>query len=228
MGSTAGKAQRQAANLEQGRYYRLHLVWYRIRHGLVLMTLLNVLRRTGMVLFPYWIELEGLDRCAEPALKDDPNLYHLEKLETQEIQRLYQLLNWNPDDLRERLNSRYGGIGLYRGDQLAAITMMRFDSFDFQGKRFELGPQEAYLENMYTFERFRGMNLAAYVRYQSYRMLADEGITRCYSITQCFNRSSLKFKAKLNARHLEKWLHIGLFKKYSWNLQIKRYHREAP
>ena len=82
---------------------------------------------------------------------------------------------------------------------------------------------EAYLENMYTYENFRGKNLAPYLRYQCYKMLAGEGKNVCYSMTQCFNTSSRKFKAKLGARHRELYLHIGLFKRFRRTVLLRRY-----
>ncbi|MGA9239506.1 hypothetical protein, partial [Robiginitalea sp.] len=61
------------------------------------------------------------------------------------------------------------------------------------------------------------------LRYQGYKLLKSKGKARCLSITQCFNTSSLKFKAKLNAQHSELWLHIGFFKKTAWNFRLKEY-----
>jgi len=54
-------------------------------------------------------------------------------------------------------------------------------------------------------------------------MLEEENKQICYSITQYFNTSSLKFKAKLNARHFELWLFIGFFKRFKRNFRIKKY-----
>jgi GNAT superfamily N-acetyltransferase len=200
--------------LEKRKYYKLHLIWYRMRHGLFLMSISHLLRRVGIILLPYWIELEGLDGFTEPQPKDDESPYRISSLDSSEIEGLYKLLSWNLDDLKERQNSKYGGYGLYRKDELAAFTMVRFESFNFRGKEFILKSHEAYLENMYTFEAFRGKNLAPYLRYKCYQLLASEGKTRCYSITNTFNKSSLRFKQKLNAKHLELWLHLGLFNRF--------------
>ncbi|MEJ2162824.1 MAG: hypothetical protein P8X60_05745, partial [Robiginitalea sp.] len=96
-------------------------------------------------------------------------------------------------------------------------------SFFYRGKEFKLNSNEAYLENMYTFEAFRGKNLAPYLRYQCYNLLAAEGKTQCYSISNYFNNSSLRFKQKLNAQHLELWLHMGLLKRFRGNFLLKTY-----
>ncbi|MGB5403363.1 MAG: hypothetical protein WBN13_05260, partial [Robiginitalea sp.] len=96
-------------------------------------------------------------------------------------------------------------------------------SFAFRGNRIALAENEAYLENMYTYEDYRGQSLAPYLRYQGYELLKSDGKTRCLSITQYFNTSSQKFKAKLNAEHSELWLNIGLFNKITWNFRLKKY-----
>ena len=120
-------------------------------------------------------------------------------------------------------DSNSKAFGLYRESELAAFMMARSNYFVFKGKHFPLDSNESYLENMYTLENFRGRNLAPYLRYQCYKLLAAEGKTVCYSITQYFNKSSLKFKSKLNVQHVELWLHLGLFKKIKWNFLIKKY-----
>jgi hypothetical protein len=76
---------------------------------------------------------------------------------------------------------------------------------------------------MYTFEAYRGKNLAPYLRYHSYKLLEDQGIDKLYSISAYFNKSSLKFKQKLNAQHLQLLLHVGLFKRFHWNYTLKTY-----
>ena len=93
----------------------------------------------------------------------------------------------------------------------------------FTTKTFRLKDNEAYLLNMWTFHAYRGKNLAPYLRHQSYRLLEKQGRTEKYSITQYFNKSSIKFKNKLNSKHLKLYLSIALFKKFYWNFCIKEY-----
>jgi hypothetical protein len=54
-------------------------------------------------------------------------------------------------------------------------------------------------------------------------MLVADGKTTCFSITQAFNKSSRRFKAKLHAVSLELWLQLGLFKKDRQNYLLKEY-----
>lgn len=204
-------------------FYKTRLVLYRIRHGLVLMSLQNLLLRVGIDIGPFWIEREGLDLCQEPKLRDDPGQYRLRYLEIATVFELFEQLRWRTDTLRKELSDEHKVVGLYRGNDLAALMMIRFREFRCGAKVFPLQDNEAYLENMYTYENFRGKNLAPYLRYQCYKILAESGKNICYSMTACFNTSSRKFKAKLGARHQELYLHIGLFKRFKRTFLLRRY-----
>lgn len=223
MDNTVDKKKRSNASPEEGKYYKLRLIGYRMRHGLVLFSILNFLRRFGVYINPYWVDLESLAFCPEPSLKDDPGLYHLDSINKEDVLLLYHQLRWNTDTLTDHIKSEFRGVGLYRNEELEAFMMIRTKSFAFFGKEFQLGQNEAYLENMYTYEKFRGKNLAPYLRYQCYKLLAAEGRTNCYSITQYFNTSSRKFKAKLGAKPSELWLHLGLSKKLHRTILLKKY-----
>jgi DNA modification methylase len=100
---------------------------------------------------------------------------------------------------------------------------IEFNDFEVNGRTFEIKPNEAYLLNMWTFHGYRGRNLAPYLRYESYKLLNKRGRTFKYSITDYFNKSSIKFKNKLNAKHLYLYLSIVLFRKYKWNFTLKKY-----
>ena len=209
---------------EQKKLYRFRMIQSRIKHGLLLLTIRNALMRIGLDFEPYWVELEGLSLCDEPKLKnDDPKNYILKKLDDQIILDQYELLSWNTSELIPALQSEHYSIGLYNKDRLAAFMIIRIGQYTYKNRKIPLKRNEAYLENMYTYESFRGRNLAPFLRYQSYKLLEEEGKTSCYSLTQYFNKSSLRFKQKLNAKHLELWLHLGLFKRFQWNFLLKTY-----
>ena len=176
-----------------------------------------------MSINPYWIDVEGLHLAKEPDIRDDKALYHIGPIDQVVVLELYKNLHWNITELKERLASDYHSIGLFREDALTAFMLMRYRSFTFRGNHISLNENEAYLENMYTYEDYRGRSLAPYLRYQAYKLLKSEGKTRFLSVTQYFNKSSRRFKAKLNAEHSELWLHIGLFKKTTWNFRLKKY-----
>ena len=224
----ADSIQKENTTREDNRYYKLYLIRDRIRHGLILHSLFNLLIRVGVSINPYWIDVEGLHLTEEPDIRDDKERYRIAPVDQAIILELYKNLHWNTAELKERLTSDYHSVGLFREDALTAFMLMRYQSFAFRGNHISLSENEAYLENMYTYEDYRGRSLAPYLRYQGYKLLKAEGKTRCLSITQYFNKSSQKFKAKLNAKHSEFWLHIGLFNKVSWNFRLKKYPGAYP
>lgn len=223
MGNMADNNKNTPKTEEQDRLYKLKLIWFRIKHGLILFSFLNLLQRIGIEINPYWVDLEGLDRCSEPKIMDNSELFQLGPLDKSVVLSLYKQLGWPSTELEKRLKSDYHGVGLYREKELAAFMLMRYHSFSFKDHSIHLAENEAYLENMYTYEHFRGKNLAPYLRYQCYILLEKEGKTKCFSITQYYNKSSRKFKSKLNAVHHELRLQLGLFKKYRWNFLLKKY-----
>ncbi len=208
---------------EKDKFYRIKLIWHRIRHGLILYSLHNLLLRIGLDIGPYYLELEGLDRCDEPPLRDDASLYHFSDVDDVKVLELYETLGWSTEELKATFQLPHRCIGLYRDRELAAFMVIQLEYFLIKGKRFELKKNEAYLENMYTYENFRGKNIAPYLRYQSYKLLDQQGRQLCYSVTEYFNKSSLNFKKKLNAKHLKLYLHLGLFRRYRWDILLKTY-----
>lgn len=84
-----------------------------------------------------------------------------------------------------------------------------------------LGADEAYLYDMYVFEAWRGHELAPALRLHSYQVLAALGRSRFYSITECHNRASLRFKRKLGARILFTGLYVSLFNRYRWRVVLR-------
>ena len=194
-----------------------------MRHGLFLYSISNRLARVGIDIRPYYLELEGLDFCEEPKVKGNVDYYSTTFIERQEIFNLYRHLGHNAQDLEDSLTGIQRYIALKHKDEIAAIMVIQLEKYSFKKRVQALKENEAYLENMHTYESFRGRNLAPYLRYQAYQLLAKEGRTICYSISEYFNTSSLKFKKKLNAKHLKLCLYIEFFKKFKRNYLLKSY-----
>ena len=196
----------------------------RFRHGMILYSIRNILSRIGIEILPYWIEREGMDLCSkQPEIRDSLDEYQFLPIGMEYIQKFFREQNWNSSAFETNAKWDTFAYALYKNSQVAAFMMGRSQSFEYQGKHFELANNEAYLENMYTFDEYRGKNLAPYLRYKCYEVLAERELNVCYSVTQYFNSSSLKFKSKLGAQHRELYLHIGLFNKFQKTFLLKRY-----
>lgn len=209
----------------KGRFYRLKWFWNILQNGLFWFGLRNRLANIGLDFDPYYWELEGLGMADPPEIKGDPNHFNLEYLSLEDIRELSEnIYGLNRELLLSGMENGQKCIGLrHAGGNIAAYMMIETGAYNYKKRCITLKPNEAYLLGMYTFEDFRGMNLAPYLRYKSYKLLKDEGRDRLYSITAYFNKSSLKFKRKLGARHLSLHLYIGLFNRLERNFVIKRY-----
>lgn len=193
-----------------------------ISNGLFMFGLLNRLAKIGVDICPYYWVQEETEPCEQPIIKDDA-VYSVRFLKLNELKAVCHLKPGQEyDKMMKDVENGHLVIALEKEKTIAAYTFVELNSFNFKGRRFDLKPNEAYLLNMWTFHDFRGKNLAPYLRYQAYRLLSERGIDTKYSITDYFNKSSIKFKDKLNAKPLSLYLAIVLFKKFTWNFTLRR------
>ena len=107
--------------------------------------------------------------------------------------------------------------------EIIAYSWFHLRLCEYQNFRLPLNSNEAYLCDVRTFQKYRGKNLAPYLRFQLYRELANQGRTKFYSISLSGNKASAKFNAKLGAKPLRLFLYIELFKKYRMLLPVKKF-----
>ena len=211
---------------KQSKNYTLALIRNRVKNGLVLYSLRNMLTRTGIDINPYYWVREGLDDYDFPLIKDKSTQYKLEYLNLEDIEAMRSLkMRSNKNALIEGIKAGQKCIALKDSDDVAAFMFIEYNSFEFKKKKFELGEEEAYLLNMFTLNSYRGRNLAPFLRHKAYELLKKEGKKNIYSITEYFNYSSRKFKKKLNAKNVSLYLNIVLFKKKFWTFKLKDYQK---
>jgi hypothetical protein len=172
----------------------------------------------------YWVK-EAYSECKPPLIKVNPEEYPFEHIDIEEIISIGKSRRGLPEE--ELLRGYQKGqicIGLRHNKEIAAYMFIELNDFNYNRKRFELMDNEAYLLNMYTFEAHRGKNLAPYLRYLSYQLLREIGKDTIYSISAYFNKSTIRFKSKLNAKHQKLYLYIILFKKYHSHFLLRTYN----
>ncbi|RLD30030.1 MAG: hypothetical protein DRI75_01365 [Bacteroidetes bacterium] len=198
--------------------------WNVITNGLLIFGIRNRLALIGLDITPYYWVQEEIEECQEPVIKGDPNEYIFRYLNFDEV---ILIANKVPNRFgRNLINGFKNGqlcIGLEHNNNIAAYMFIELNDFTFNHRTFKLKNNEAYLLNMWTFHSYRGKNLAPYLRYQSYQLLKEQGRHIKYSITDYFNKSSIKFKNKLNSKHLKLFISIELFKKLQWNFVLKKF-----
>jgi hypothetical protein len=198
--------------------------WGVVRNGLFFFGLMNRLNKIGIEIRPYYWVQEEVEPCMEPVVKDGASNYTMKKIGIDESKSLRCLESDKQfDELIKGIEKGQLCFGLVNNGKIAAYTFVELNNFEFKGKKIKLKPNEAYLLNMWTFHEYRGRNLAPYLRFQTYKMLLEEGRDVKYSITEYFNKSSGKFKKKLNSKNLSLHLNIELFGKFKWHFKIKDY-----
>lgn len=195
-----------------------------LKNGLFLYAFRNLLGRIGIdVMLYYWVQ-EEFGSCKKPIIKDDSLKYTLRELSLEEVIFINKgNTSVSTEDVTDAIEDGQICLGLETEGQIAAYNLIGFKDFKFKGREFKLKPNESYLSYMWTFHEYRGKNLAPYLRYESYRFLEKQGVDVKYSITDSFNKSSIRFKEKLSSKHLAYYLCIMLFKKYTWNYTLKKY-----
>lgn len=125
--------------------------------------------------------------------------------------------NFTVEDLLKRLHSGSKCYGLKHNGTLAAFTWCNFRMCDFVGAQFSLKHDEAYLYDAFTLLSFRGKKLAPYIRYQVYKEVGKLNKNALYSISDCNNKQSIRFKQKLNAKICGQWMYCDVFRKWKFS-----------
>ena len=214
------RPDKRLAPQEGGTRELLGKVWKKLRYGTVLYYLSTKLYPLGIRIEPYWLELESLQDQYDPAISLRPGLHDLtaEFLDEADI----EIVRSNPEHdidtgdfrLADRLKPSCLCFGVKHKGEIAAITWCHLEELRIYALRYALQENEAYLFDAYTYKKYRGMNLMPYTRYELYKRLTAKGRTRYYSATLAFNTPSLRFKAKLGARHLRLYLWIALLNRF--------------
>tara|TARA_R110002051_G_C8546627_1_gene472003 strand:- start:16 stop:660 length:645 start_codon:yes stop_codon:yes gene_type:complete len=198
--------------------------WNVISNGLFFHGLKNRLARIGIEIIPYYWVMEEVEKCQEPQIKGNKTDFKLRNLNLEELILICKDIdNLILVDLKNNFEACDMCIGLEYHREIAAYMFVGLDGYTFKGKKLILKENEAYLYNMWTFHSFRGRNLAPYLRYKSYEMLNEMGRGTKYSITEYFNKSSIKFKNKLNSKHLKLFIYFELFGMIKKHYLIKSY-----
>ena len=195
----------------------------KFKHGLVLHSVRNQLNRIGIKISPYYWVQEGIN-AAEPGIIGDISEYNVGFIDPEElIKTKDNLRSYSLEVLLNYFKAGNRCLGLKHKDELASFMFINLTECDFTPDKVPLKDDEAYLTFMYTFEAFRGKNLAPYLRYKSYGVLKEMGRNKIYSVSAYFNSAAIRYKEKLNAKNLKLMLYAELFKKIKWSVRLRTY-----
>ncbi len=204
--------------------YSVKLIWQLIKHGLILQGVRYAFAKIGIDIMPYYWVQEEASLSQKPLIKTDSQDFIFKSLNNEEIKLILEKSDAiNEKKIIQSLDKGQECVGLKFGNQIAAYMFIELNDFIFNNRTFKIKENEAYLLNMFTFETYRGKNLAPYLRYCCYRYLKNRNIMVKYSISNYFNKSAIKFKKKLNSKHIRLDVNIELFKRLQWHFTLKKY-----
>ncbi len=209
---------------KRGFSYRIKWMSNIIKHGLFLHGVRNNLAKIGLDFMPYYWVKEANSQITPPQIRGEDKDFEISTFgETELIHVKNTIIGIEQKDLLADLKNGEICIGLKNKDEIAAYMFIKCKPFTFRKRFFDLKPTESYLHSMYTFEAYRGKNIAPYLRYHSYKLLEEKGITTYLSVSEYFNKSTIKFKKKLNSEPVKLYLSLLLFKKWTMNFTLKTY-----
>ncbi|NNE31857.1 MAG: GNAT family N-acetyltransferase [Winogradskyella sp.] len=210
---------------KSGLSYRIKWISNILKHGLFLHGVRNNLAKIGFDFMPYyWVE-EATSPISPPQIRGEDKKFELSTFGELEINHIKNtIIGIEQKDLLADLKNGEICIGLKHNQEIAAYMFIKRKPFSFRKRFFKLKSTESYLHSMYTFEAYRGKNLAPYLRYHSYDFLRKMNITTFYSVSEYFNKSTIRFKKKLNSKPKKLYLSLVLFKKWTFNFKIKNYN----
>jgi len=202
----------------------LSYLWDKVRYDPPPRIFIDGLDKLGIQIKLFYLMQEGLSVSAIRPQQDTLGGYEVGFLGMEDMSEVarfpYRPVRY--EELQRRLKDGRLCLGAKRDGQLAAFTWCNLTLLDFQGLRFPLRDDEAYLFDAYTASHLRGQGLAPALRYYLYEELARMGRTKLYSITDRFNRAALRFKLKLGGQVLKSCWHVSLLKRYDFGPRYKR------
>ncbi len=201
----------------------------KLKYNSIFRILFDGLTKVNIKITPYYLVLEGLFGKTLPQYETGFDEFELCFLTSSDMKAIAALPDQPMGEHRliQMLEKGKKCLGVKKNGCLAAYTWCDLEECNLKWRRFELAPNEAYLFDAYTLIEFRGQEIAPFVRYQLYKELSKLNRTRLYSISTYFNKQSLQFKKKLNARLIDFGIYICLFKKIEFSKILKKYGQEA-
>ena len=199
---------------------------YRLRYNPLPRTLINLLKRVGITLLPYYLFDRQLAREPLPAGASDCELVLLGESDMASIAAM-PMANSPESEYRERLGKGQRCYGLRTGGELVGYCWMDPARCSFPAEDFALPEGAAYAFDIYTLPARRGENLAARLNAMFHRQMVDEGISTMYSVVDRYNLPSLRFASKIGVRPRHLALQLRLFGVVERRFVLKRYGPET-
>lgn len=208
----------------KGLRNRLKSISTIIKHGMFWQGVRNNFARLGVDAMPYHWSKTTVHSVKTPIIKTQDLDLKFSVFGPSEINFIKSnIIGIEDKDLSDYLKNGETCIGLKHQDDIVAFLFIRKQSFYFRKRHFILGENDSYLHSMYVFEKYRGQNIASYLRYQGFKLLEKENITNFYSISEYFNKSAIKYQRKSNSQPEKLYLSLIFFKQRNINFTLKSF-----
>ena len=196
----------------------------KIKYNSLFRILHDGLVKAGIKISFFYLVKEGLYReIPELELNKFPD-YDLIILDENDITLLSTIpeRTLSKEKLLKLLKDECICFGLKKENDLAAVTWVNLKECSYGSFNLPMKEEEACLFGAYTLIKYRGENLAPFIRYQCYKELKKMGKNTLYSISEALNRQSINFKKKLDARYIFLGLHVCLFNKFKFSIPLRK------
>jgi Acetyltransferase (GNAT) family len=184
-----------------------------------------VLSKMGILIIPFYLTQESPQDNLKIKISSKYESIACGFLPRSDIEKIYNHPETREYAQRERefINDNCLCFGLKQNDEIMAFMWCNLRRCHINWLPLNLQDNEAYLFSAYTYNKYRGMNLAPYLRYQFYKALHEIGRTRFLSLTEYFNSAAVSFKKKLNAKHVKLSIYVRFFSRFHRTFTLKRY-----
>jgi hypothetical protein len=202
----------------------LNYILQKLRRNPTPRILLDGLNKLGIRIMPFYVFSEGHFSGTIHKKKNEFNEYEIVFLGPKDMREMSEIpFRYICEKrLQKRLKDGNLCLGIRYHGELVAFTWCDLTRCNFTGLNFLLEKDEAYLYDAYTNPLFRGKGIAPYLRCQLYKNLAEIGKHQLFSVSEYFNKPSIRFKKKLNAKIIGKGLIIDLFNKWHFNSKFNK------
>lgn len=203
--------------MNQTREYSWHLrdAFKKIQNGLTTQAFLERMWEMGIIVMPFYWTLELFDPAILAPIEGKYKEFTFELFGPEEMKIIGKIkgrsARKDEASLMKCLNEGHKCYGIKYQGTIAAFTWVSFKGSNMETYRTPMKADEIYLFDMYVLASFRGENLAPYLRLKTQQAVSKNGNYKFYSITDVFNKSSVKFKKKINARFVRKVWYFRLW-----------------
>ena len=195
----------------------------KLRYNEIMGNILDALSKLGIKIILFYVFLEK-ETADPPDFESEFEEYEVKGLFQTDMTQIAAIPERKVtfDELSKRISEGKRCLGMKHQGRLIAFTWCDLNECHYEGYRFPLRPNEAYLFDSYTSIPYRGRGILPYLRRRMYAELKQLGKNTFYSVSNRYYISAVRFKLKLNAKIVDSGIYIELFKRWRFTSKARR------